>query len=294
MERLEKRALRETLICDGAMGTFLQAMGLLPGECPEKWCLDRADNVKSIHQAYRDAGSHIVETNTFGGSAYKLKHYGLENEVEAINRAGAALGREVAGTSQYVLGSMGPTGAFMEPYGDETEEAFYAAFKAQAEALERGGADAVIIETMMSIEECCVAVRAARENTNLTVIASFTFDPQPDGGFASMMGVRPDEFAKAALAAGAHVVGSNCGLGPDNMIEIVKILRASVPADVPVLAMPNAGMPTIENGVTVFKETPAEMGAKVIKLKAAGANIIGGCCGTTPEHIRAMAKAAGE
>jgi len=137
-----------------------------------------------------------------------------------------------------------------------------------------------------------VAIRAIRENTDLTVVASFTFDPQPDGGYASMMGVRPAAFAQAAVAAGAHIVGSNCGLGPDHMIRIVEQIRAAVPASVPVMAMPNAGMPAIENGVTVFKESPEEMAGKVAALVQAGARIIGGCCGTTPEHIRAMARAA--
>lgn len=291
MERLETRLAKgETIIVDGAMGTFLQALGMQPGECPELWCLTHPDDVRSIHRRYREAGSDVVETNSFGGSRYKLKHYGLETRVSEINGAAAALAREVAGDTQHVLGSIGPTGAFLEPYGDETEEAFFEAFAEQAAALEAGGADAVIVETMTGIEECCVAVRAARSCTRLSVVASFTFDPQADGGYASMMGVRPAQFARAAVEAGAHVVGANCGLGPDHMLNIVRELRAAVP-DVPILAMPNAGMPVLENGRTVFKEMPEAMAAKSLALREAGARLIGGCCGTGPEHIAAIARA---
>ena len=292
MQRLEERARGGILVADGGMGTQLQAAGLVPGECPEMWCIDKADRVNAIHQAYREAGSLIVETNTFGGSRYKLAHYGLADQATAINRAGAAIARAVAGDTQYVMASMGPTGAFMEPYGDETEEAFFEAFAEQARAFEAGGADAVIVETMMSIEECCVAIRAVRETTGLTCLASFTFEPQPDGGFASMMGVTPEQFAEQALAAGAHIIGANCGTGPDHMKEVIRRLRAVT--DAPIIAMPNAGMPELVNGETTFPESPEEMAAKVGWLVDAGAAIIGGCCGTTPAHIAAMARVLGD
>jgi len=288
MERMEERLGRgEVLIVDGAMGTLLQAAGLCPGECPELWCLEHPDAVREIHRNYREAGSDVVETNSFGGTRYKLKHYGLEGRVVEINRAAARLAREIG--KRYVLGSMGPTGAFMEPYGDETEEAFYEAFAEQAMALEEGGADAVIMETMTGIEECCVAVRAARERTRMTVVASFTFDPQIDGGYASMMGVRPAEFAKRAVEAGAHIVGANCGLGPAHMLNIIPELRGAV--SVPLMAMPNAGMPVLEDGKTMFKETPEMMATTCMEIVKAGARLIGGCCGTTPAHIAAIARA---
>ena len=287
---LEVLAREGVLVCDGAMGTQLQDRGLVAGECPELWCVEHATELAAIHQSYRDAGSNLVECNSFGGTSYKLKHYGLDGRVAELNRAAAAVAKGVAGDSQLVLGSMGPTGEFMEPYGLATEAEFYAAFREQACALEAGGADVVIVETMTGIEECCVAVKAARESTSLAVIASFTFDPQMNGGYASMMGVRPDAFAKQAVAAGAHCVGSNCGLGPDHMIEIVKVLAAAVPGT-PILAMPNAGMPEIVNGETVFRETPEQMAEKSLVLREVGASVIGGCCGTTPAHIAAISAA---
>lgn len=287
---LERLADGEILICDGAMGTFLQAKGLQPGQCPELWCVDRPEDVKDIHRQYRESGSDIVECNSFGGSRYKLRHYDLADRAGEINRAAAAIAREVAGDSQYVLGSVGPTGEFMEPLGTETEADFLDAFTEQIVALEQGGADAVIIETMTGIEEASVAVRAAKENTKLTVIASFSFDPKAAGGYATMMGVTPERFAQALLEAGADVLSTNCGTGPDHMIEIVKLIRSAAP-DAPIMAMPNAGMPVIENGQTVFKETPEQMAAKAPKLIEAGATIIGGCCGTSPAHIAAMREA---
>ena len=288
MQRLEERIVGACLMCDGGMGTQLHGLGLEPGTCPESWNVTHPGEVQKVYQAYRAAGSHIVETNTFGGSRYKLMHYGLADQVFEINRAGVALAREVAGDTQYVMASMGPTGAFMEPYGDETESAFYAAFKDQALAFVAGGADAVIVETMTSLEECLVAIRAVRENTDLTCLASFTFDPLPDGGYASMMGVTPEAFAEAAVAAGAHIVGANCGVGPEHLLRVVARIHSVV--NVPIIAMPNAGMPELVNGRTVFPATPEDMAEKVPALMAAGARIIGGCCGTTPDHIAAMAK----
>lgn len=290
MKRMETRLQAgETLIVDGAMGTLLQDAGLPVGACPEAWCLTQPDRVRGIHAAYRAAGSDGIECNSFGANRYKLQHYGLEDQVAAINRAAAALAREVAGSEAHVLGSIGPTGVFMEPYGDATESAVVAAFAEQAVALEAGGADVGIVETMSALEECLAAIRAVRDHTSLTLVASMTFDPRRDGGYASMMGVTPTVFARAAAAAGAHVIGSNCGVGPAAMLEIIRELRAAVP-DVPIMAMPNAGLPVCVDGRTVFREAPASMGAQAAVMRDAGARLIGGCCGTTPAHIAAMVK----
>ena len=287
LERLREQRL---LICDGAMGTLLQAKGLQPGECPELWCIDQPEAVRDIHRRYREAGSDVVECNSFGASRYKLAHYGLAARTAEINRAAAAVARQVAGDTQHVLGSIGPTGEFMEPLGLETEASFHRAFVEQSVALAEGGADAVIVETMTALEEACVAVRAARENTDLTVIASFTFEPQKQGGYATMMGVTPEAFAETLCAAGAHILGTNCGTGPDHMVNVVRRIRTAAPCT-PVAAMPNAGMPALEDGRTVFRETPEQMAEKAPLLAEAGATIIGGCCGTGPDHIAAMRQA---
>ncbi len=280
----------EALICDGAMGTALQARGLQPGECPELWCADHPEKVMEVHRLYREAGSDLVECNSFGGSRWKLEQHDLGERTAELNRRAAELAREVAGTDQHVLGSVGPTGEFMQPLGLRTDEEFYEVFAEQINALQEGGADAVILETMTALEEIQAAARAALDNGRLTVIASFTFDPEEGGKYATMMGVRPADFARAMKAVGVHVIGSNCGTGPDDMVNIMRQMNDAVPG-MPLMAMPNAGMPVMENGETVFKQTPGEMAAHVPDLLDVGARILGGCCGTRPEHIRALRQA---
>lgn len=288
---LERIAAGEILISDGAMGTFLQAKGLQPGESPEAWCVSHPDAVKSIAEAYIAAGSDIVETDSFGGTTYKQREFGLEGQVDEFNRASARLAKEAMCDKGYVAASVGPTGQIVEDEGgDVTEEDLYNAFKQQVVALAEGGADALCIETMSSISEAVQAIKAAKENTKLPVICTFTFEPGAHG-FRTMMGVSPTRAAEEAVEAGADIIGANCGNGIANMIEITKELRAAVP-NAPILIHANAGMPVFEGGKTVFKETPADMAARVKELIDAGANIIGGCCGTTPEHIAAMAKVA--
>jgi 5-methyltetrahydrofolate--homocysteine methyltransferase len=287
---LERIAQGEVLISDGAMGTFLHARGLGPGECPESWCISHPEVVQGIAEAYIAAGSQIVETNSFGGTSFKLKSYGLADKVQEFNRAAAALAKAAMGDKGYVAASVGPTGHIVEEEGgDVTCAQLYDAFKEQVIALAAGGADAICVETMSSLQEAAQAIKAAKENTSLPVICTFTFEAGAKG-FHTMMGVKPERAAKGAVAAGVDIVGANCGNGIANMIEITKQMRAACPG-IPILIHANAGVPALENGKTVFKETPDYMASRVAELLQAGANIIGGCCGTSPDHVAAMAKA---
>jgi 5-methyltetrahydrofolate--homocysteine methyltransferase len=273
------------------MGTYLQAKGLKPGECMESWCVSHAEVVKGIHEEYVAAGSDIVETNSFGGTCYKLKPYGLADKVRELNLAAVALAKQASAGKVYVAAAVGPTGHIVEDEGgDVTPQGLYSAFQEQVLALEQGGADALCIETMASLTEALQAIKAAKENTRLPVICTFTFEAGTRG-FHTMMGVTPERAAREAVAAGAEIVGANCGNGIVNMIEITRQMRAVQPST-PILVNANAGMPVLEGEKTVFKETPEFMASKVHDLIKAGAQIIGGCCGTTPEHIAAMARAA--
>lgn len=275
------------LVSDGAWGTFLHNMGLRPGECPESWNLEYPERVSQTAKAYVDAGARIVGTNSFGGSRYKLAHYGLAEKAFQINEAAAALSKEACGGRAVVIGSTGPTGKMLI-MGDVTEKDLYDAFAEQVVALERGGADAVCVETMSATDEALCAIRAAKENTDLEVISTFTFDRTVGNTYRTMMGVSPTEAAQAVLAEGVDIIGSNCGNGMSGMIEIVRELR-SVDPSVPILVHVNAGAPEIVDGETVFPETPEGMASLVPQLIKAGAGIIGGCCGTTPAHITAIA-----
>lgn len=277
------------LISDGAWGTFLQNKGLKPGDCPELWAVERPDDVKAIATAYFEAGADMVQSDSFGGTSYKLKHYGLADRVAEINEAAARLSAEAAaeaGGDKWVIASVGPTGKMLV-MGDVTEDELYAAFKEQVIALAKGGADAICVETMSDLEEGALAVRAARENTDCEVIATFTFEQTVNGGYRTMMGVSPEQIVTEMVEAGADIIGANCGNGIERMIEIVKLMRAAAP-EIPILVHANAGLPIIEGSVTKFPETPGDMAALIKDLVEAGANIIGGCCGTTPEHTRAM------
>ena len=276
----------KVLISDGAWGTFLHIKGLKPGECPELWCVNKPSEVLDVAKNYIDAGADMVETNSFGASSFKLDHYGLADRAAEINEAAAKISREAAGDNKWVIASIGPTGKMLVTE-EVTEQELYDAFKTQAVAFEKGGADAVCIETMSDIGEACQAVKAVRENTKLEVICTFTFEKTLQGEYRTMMGVDPVSAMNAVIEAGADIAGANCGNGIERMIEIVSQMRAAN-KNIPILVHANAGLPKNVGGAVVFPETPEDMAALAPKLAAAGANIIGGCCGTTPAHIKAM------
>jgi len=291
MNITEKLRSGKILISDGALGTQLQAKGLQPGECPELWNLTHRKEVKDIGTAYILAGSDIITTNSFGGSRIKLVQYGLADNTEELNRVAAEIYREAAGPDKHVAGSIGPTGKMLL-MGDVTEDELFDAFSEQAAALEKGGADIIIIETMSAADEATIAVRAARANTKCTVIVTMTFSGDGNGAFHTMMGVSPEEMVASMKDAGAQIVGSNCGNGIREMVGVLQSIRNADQA-IPVIIQANAGMPELEDGITVFRETPEIMSSFVPALVKGGANIIGGCCGTTPSHIMAISKALG-
>lgn len=277
------------MVSDGAWGTMLQNKGMKPGDCPELWALDRPADVKQIAAAYFAAGSDMVQTDTFGGSRFKLEHYGLGDRVAEINEAAARLSAEAAmeaGGGKRVIASVGPTGKLLM-MGEVSEEELYDVFREQVEALAKGGADAICIETMSDLQEAAIAVSAARQHTDCEVIATFTFDQSENGNYHTMMGVTPEQAAKEMVAAGADIIGTNCGNGIERMVGIIRLMRDAV-GQTPILVHANAGLPIHESGVTRFPESPADMAAQVRSLVDAGAKIIGGCCGTTPDHIRAI------
>ena len=282
-------AAGKPLVSDGAWGTMLQSLGLKPGECPELWNLERSDQVYNVALQYAEAGADMLETNSFGGNRFKLAHYGVGRQCGEINQAAARLSRRAAGDNRWVLGSVGPSGRMLL-LGDVTAEQLYDAFVEQVTALQRGGCDAICVETMSDIEEARLAVRAAREHTALEVIATFTFERTLQGDYRTMMGTSPLEATSAMLDAGADIVGTNCGNGFARMIEIVREIRDGFP-DKPILVHANAGLPIHRDGVDHYSDTPETMASLAPQLVAAGASVVGGCCGTGPQHIRAIRQA---
>jgi len=281
---LELIARRGTVLGDGAMGTMLHRAGLTDG-APERWNAERPDVVSSIHRAYVEAGSDFISTNTFGGTRNRLALDGLEARVAELNEAGARLAREAAG-DRLVAGSMGPTGELMEPLGLLTPDGARASFAEQARALKAGGADFVLIETMSALEEVQAAVEGARE-AGLPAVVTMSFDTH----FRTMMGVKPVAALAAISALGVRVVGANCGNGPDEIERIMTEMSQALPEGVALMAKSNAGMPRWKDDRITYGGTPEVMADYARKMAALGVAVVGGCCGSTPEHIAAMRKA---
>jgi 5-methyltetrahydrofolate--homocysteine methyltransferase len=275
-----------TLVCDGAMGTQLFLRGLKSGACGERWLIDRPADVEAIHRAYADAGADLITTNTFGASRFALGRHGHADELGAINRAGVAVARRGA-PAAFVLADVGPLGALLEPYGDITEAQAESAFEEQIAALTE--ADAVLVETMVDPNEAAIAIRAVRRAApKLPVVATFAFG----AGLKTMMGTTADECVRTAVDAGASIVGANCGAGlslADYVLLARDLVRAA--SGVHVIVQPNAGMPVERDGKLVYNATPDDVARVAVQLVEAGVSIVGGCCGTTPAHIAAVAKA---
>jgi len=288
-----QRLKTEFLVSDGAMGTQLQERGLPTGYCPEEWNISHPEVVQAIHRDYYAAGSDFVETNTFGANRLRLRMHnlsavlkaGLENRVQEINKKAVELARAVCPSGHYVAGSVGPTGEFLEPIGTLTFDEMVDVFAEQIIGMVEGGVDIIVIETMMAVEEASAAVTAAKKHTHLPVIATMTFE-LGKSGFKTMMGVTPEVAVKTLADVGADALGSNCGKGIDDMIGIIREMRQHT--SLPLLAQANAGLPEWINGKAVYHETPEFIRPKVKQLLDSGANIVGGCCGTTPAHIKVI------
>jgi 5-methyltetrahydrofolate--homocysteine methyltransferase len=287
-EFLDRINAGEILVSDGAMGTMLIAQGLKVGDCPELINLERPELISEISRSYMEAGAQIVHTNTFGGSSLKLSSYNLDTRTEEINARAVELARSAVGDKAYVAGSCGPSGKILVPYGDTQPEAVYESFRRQIGAMIEAGIDILTVETMVDVEEAKIAIKAARDSSkDIPIMATMTFDPTPDG-FFTIMGVTIPQAASELFDAGASLVGSNCGNGSENMVKIADEFKKV--SELPIIIQPNAGLPELKNGMPTYNEDPQFMADKARELINIGVSVIGGCCGTTPEHIRAIRK----
>ncbi|HGY56583.1 MAG TPA: 5-methyltetrahydrofolate--homocysteine methyltransferase [Caldithrix abyssi] len=278
------------LLSDGAMGTELQKRGMPAGSCPELLNIEQPDVVQSVYRDYYQAGSDIVETNTFGGNRFRLKHYGYEKRVSEFCRRAAELAKEICPAGKYVAGSIGPSGEILEPLGSMSATEAYDAFAEQAAALAAGGADVLFVETMMDVEEAVLAVRAAKEATDLPVSGTMTFD-LTDSGPRTSYGTDAATAVQRLSEAGADILGANCGNGMEVVLQTMKVMRPLT--EKPLLAQPNAGIPEMVDKALVYSETPETMRDKYKELIDMGVNIIGGCCGTNAEYIRMLRRLIG-
>jgi len=275
-----------TLVCDGAMGTMLQKSGLPTGHCPEEWNISNPEKVSHIHKQYYDAGADIVETNSFGGNRFRLASHGHGNDVYKFNKAAAELVRAVCPEGKFVAGSVGPTGEFLEPVGTRTIPEMKTVFEEQIQALIDGGVDLIIVETMADIQESSVAIQTAKAiDSSIPVIATMTFE-RSAGRIHTMNGIKPQMMTEQLPKAGADVIGANCGVGMNEMMDVIAEIRQI--SNFPVLSQANAGNPVWDGDKNVYSESPEERALSVKELLKLKLQIIGGCCGTTPEHIAAI------
>ncbi len=271
------------VLFDGAMGTMLIARGLSRGVAPEKWNVERPEVVGEIHRAYFSAGSDVVQTNTFGGNRFKLRDKHLEDDLVRINETAVRLAREVCPPEKFVAGDVGPSGKLMAPFGPYSVREMEAIFAEQGQILVDAGVDLISIETMFTLEEALAALRAIRGVTDLPIFVSMSFDLKPKG-FFTLMGETPKACVKTLEENGADVLGSNCQLGSREMVDLIHELRSLT--NIPIIAQPNAGSPVVKGGETVYEQSPEEFAEDILRIVEAGANVIGGCCGTTPRFIQ--------
>ena len=277
------------VLLDGAMGTELDKHGLVSQSHNN---LTNPEVVLEIHRAYAESGCHVLITNTLTMNRIYIETHHLNIGVEEVNQAGVELARQATGENQYVLGDISSTGQFLEPYGSYKESEFYDAFKEQAGILAEARVDGFIIETMFDLQEALCALRACKDEFSLPVIVSMAFNTETKGG-RTIMGNSAEECATKLTDSGADVIGANCGdLNPSQMAVVVSILRSAT--SLPILAQPNAGKPKLVNNRTLFDMDPKDFATGIAKCLDAGAHLVGGCCGTSPEHIRALANLLNE
>jgi 5-methyltetrahydrofolate--homocysteine methyltransferase len=276
---------QKIIVFDGAMGTMLFEAGLKAGGIPEQWNIAKPEAVMSIHQQYYEAGVDVVHTNTFGGTAMKLHQKGLSEQMEAINLEAVKLARRVCPEHAFVAGDLGPTGKMVKPLGDVGIEELIETFYRQACALLKGGVDLISIETMFSLQEAVAAVRGAKQAGNCPVVASITYNRTP-GGFFTIMGESVEKCVAAFEEEAVDAIGSNCTLGSKDMIDLAQEMRRRTKR--PILLQPNAGKPVQKDGVISYDQTADEFAADIKKIVHAGANMVGGCCGTNAEFMKAV------
>jgi 5-methyltetrahydrofolate--homocysteine methyltransferase len=287
MSFIEELHSGSILIADGATGTILQAAGLPSGTIPEVWNVEEPAKIESMHRGYLDAGTRIVLSNTFGGNRLKLSRSGKGQEVEKLNRAGAEIARRVADEySAFVGGDMGPTGELMTPMGPLTPEAAREAYAEQASALASAGVDLLVIETMSDLSEAQAAIEGAHDATDLPVVCTMSFDTRG----RTMMGVKPEQMMSALWPLSLAAIGANCGKSLQENLQALTALRDANP-DAVLWIKANAGLPRLDGDDVVYDTTPAEFAEYALKFAEAGAKVIGGCCGSTPAHIAAVAAA---
>jgi 5-methyltetrahydrofolate--homocysteine methyltransferase len=280
-------AKKRVVLFDGGMGAILVSLGLPEGECPESWNLSHPEVIRDIHRKYFEAGADVIETNTFGANRLRLASFGYDNQVEELNARAVEIVKKVCPEDKFVAGDIGPCGGFLKPVGKVSIEELEESFLEQAKALAFGQVDFFSIETMYDLREAMSAVKAIKKVSDLPIFVSMTFDKKPKG-FFTLMGNTISECGSKLKKAGADVIGANCTLGSKEMIGLIEELRKNT--DLPIIAQPNAGKPEFVQNKLTYPQDSKSFAEDMMKIIKAGANFVGGCCGTTPEFISEIHK----